>query len=84
MSATTAAGALGAVARRGGRWAGGGRAVTGGRVVEFVLVGRFLVGSVLSHVDLDLDLEVHFQVFELGGVDGALGQIDITGIHISV
>ena len=46
---------------------------------------RLFVGCVLVRLDhIDLDLEVHFQVFELGGVDDFLSQINITGVYVSV
>ena len=79
VSATTTAGAgaSGAACRHPACQAGGGRVV--------VLVGRLFLGCVLVRLDhVDLDLEVHFQVFELGGVDDFLSQINITGVYVSV
>ena len=85
-SATTAAAAGASGAAPAGWPAGPTRRVTGERLVGLVLVGRLFVGYVLvrlDHVNLDLDLKVHVQVFELGGVN-ILGQIHVTGIYVSV
>ena len=82
-SATTAAAASGTPPAAPAAGPPGGRVVTGGRVVE-LLVG-YVLGYVLVRLDhVNLDLEVHFQVVELGGVEAVFGQIDITGINVGV